>query len=71
MRCTLISALLLLLLASVQIAAEPDGARVFADDKVIAGHHPDWVKQSFLDLDADLADALEAGKKGLMIFSSP
>lgn len=30
--------------------------------------HPDWFKQSFLDLPADLAAALDAGKKGIAVY---
>ncbi|MEA3413362.1 MAG: thioredoxin fold domain-containing protein [Pseudomonadota bacterium] len=32
------------------------------------GGHPDWFKQSFLDLDEDLDEALENGKSGLIVY---
>lgn len=50
-------------------AAEVDPAEVF-DDAPLAQplEHPDWFKQSFLDLPADLAEALEAGKKGIAVY---
>ncbi|MFZ0788218.1 MAG: thioredoxin fold domain-containing protein [Chromatiaceae bacterium] len=40
------------------------------DDQMLAEplEHPDWFKQSFLDLGADLSEALEAGKRGIMVY---
>lgn len=32
------------------------------------GAHPPWFKESFLDLDEDLAEALEKGKSGLIVY---
>jgi thioredoxin-related protein len=32
------------------------------------GRHPDWFKQSFLDLDEDLREALRNGKSGLIVY---
>jgi len=30
--------------------------------------HPDWFKESFLDLPSDLTEAVDAGKRGLMLY---
>ncbi len=30
--------------------------------------HPDWFKQSFLELDEDLAEAVDGGKQGLIVY---
>ncbi len=30
--------------------------------------HPDWFKQSFLDLQEDLANAIAHGKKGIIVY---
>jgi len=40
------------------------------DDQMLAEplEHPDWFKQSFLDLGADLSEALKAGKRGIMVY---
>jgi thioredoxin-related protein len=40
----------------------------FADDAFVDVKHPAWFKESFLDLRDDLADALKAGKQGIMLF---
>lgn len=42
----------------------------FADDAVVNISHPAWFKQSFLDLNEDLDEALAAGKQGIMLFIS-
>lgn len=62
-------------LAATPLAAGPDrdleSAGAYAlDDRPLAEplEHPDWFKQSFLDLGADLREAVAAGKRGLMVY---
>lgn len=40
------------------------------DDTPLDGvlQYPDWFKQSFLELDEDLASAVEAGKRGIVVY---
>lgn len=65
-------ALLVILLFSSSFNARADAM----DDYTIGGHgrasivYPEWFKQSFLDLRDDLSDALDAGKKGIIVFFS-
>jgi len=49
--------------------AEPEAAFDF-DDAPLASplQHPDWFKESFLDLRDDLEEALAAGKKGIVVY---
>jgi thioredoxin-related protein len=51
------------------LAAESNGIYSF-DDRPTAydGGHPDWFKQSFLDLDDDLDQALRNGKSGVIVY---
>lgn len=51
-------------------SAQPSATEPFDDSAVVSSKTPDWFKQSFLDLRADLADAHKAGKKGLMVYFS-
>lgn len=51
-------------------AAAPADTGEFAEDVLVDVVFPDWFKQSFLDLDVDLAEALEAGRQGIMVFVS-
>lgn len=46
------------------------GSENFAEDVFVDVEFPDWFKTSFLDLDVDLEQALNANKQGLMIFIS-
>lgn len=64
---------LLLLLASATASAEAAQARdesLSFNDFPLAEplEHPDWFKQSFLDLRDDMAEALAGGKKGLILY---
>lgn len=59
--------LLLLLLSSAY--ADDDAAWRFDDfPRAREIHTPDWFKQSFLDLPADLEEALEADKRGIAVY---
>jgi len=51
-------------------AAEPDADMEPFDDAPLVDvlEYPDWFKKSFFDLPEDLADALEAGKKGIILY---
>ncbi len=52
-------------------ADKPSGDEIYGfDDQMLAEplEHPDWFKKSFLDLGADLNEALEAGKRGIMVY---
>ncbi|MGD8925733.1 MAG: ankyrin repeat domain-containing protein, partial [Thioalkalispiraceae bacterium] len=40
----------------------------FDESKFADAVHPKWFKHSFLDLNEDLKEALEGGKKGLMVY---
>ncbi len=42
----------------------------FAEDVFVDVQFPSWFKESFLDLQEDLDEAINAGKEGLMIFVS-
>jgi thioredoxin-related protein len=56
------AAALLLLFASSGAAAKD-----FDDSMITHIDYPDWFKETFYDLDDDIADAGEEGKKGVMI----
>jgi len=66
--------LLLLLLAlpfsatAVVMAGADEAHALFDDGGMAALPHPEWFKESFLDLEEDLDGAIAAGKKGLLIF---
>jgi thioredoxin-related protein len=67
----LVGAALLLLGAAPWGAELPGDEEVYGfDDSPLAEplEHPDWFKESFLDLRQDLAEALGAGKRGLMVY---
>lgn len=49
-------------------AADDPGAMLFDDGEIVALQYPGWFKPSFLDLADDLADALDGGKAGLMLY---
>lgn len=50
-------------------AAESGSAYSFDDRPTdYDGGYPDWFKQSFLDLDDDLDEALQRGKSGLIVY---
>lgn len=52
-------------------SASEDRARYYSfDDRLTDydGEHPEWFKTSFLDLDEDLAEALESGKSGMIVY---
>ena len=40
----------------------------FSDEPVDEIIHPDWFKQSFLDLKEDVAEAEQANKDGIIVF---
>lgn len=46
------------------------GDQDFAEDVFVDVKFPEWFKLSFLDLDVDLEQALEAGKQGILVFVS-
>lgn len=62
----------LLLTPLAGIAAQDDIAFDFPDeplrDEAGLVEHPSWFKRSFLDLGTDLAEAVEAGKFGLVVY---
>ncbi len=64
--------LLLLLVGSLSLpASEPDDAEIYEFSDVPLENtvqHPDWFKESFLDLGDDLAEAVEAGKTGIIVY---
>lgn len=67
----LLSGLLALLAATCQAAAgEADDAALAFDDAPLSDliQHPEWFKHSFLDLRADLEEAVGAGKFGLAVY---
>lgn len=69
MRLTIHS--ILPLLATLLVTSAPAPAAEDFDDAVVARiEHPDWFKESFLNLQDDLAEAREAGKDGLFLFFS-
>ncbi|MGB5736371.1 MAG: thioredoxin fold domain-containing protein [Thiohalocapsa sp.] len=47
-----------------------DGVDAFDDGAIYQVHHPDWFKESFLNLRDDADEAREAGKQGLFVFFS-
>lgn len=56
------------LLALLLVTAGPTPlAGGFDDAQVAPAAYPEWLKDSLLDLEADLADARAAGKLGLMV----
>ncbi|MEN8179949.1 MAG: thioredoxin fold domain-containing protein [Pseudomonadota bacterium] len=69
---TIKSILFLILLYSLQIGAEEINSQdVFEFDDFPLEQpmeHPDWFKHSFLDLQEDLADATNSGKKGIIVY---
>ncbi len=48
----------------------PAGPYDFAEDVFADVSFPEWFKTSFLDLDVDLQEALDAGKQGILVFIS-
>ena len=66
------------LLLAAYIVATGTAAASLPDDSVIYGfddqmlaeplEHPEWFKESFLDLGADLEAAVDAGKRGLILY---
>jgi thioredoxin-related protein len=61
----------MLLTCAPLLAATPqDDALIEFDDRPLNFplQHPDWFKDSFLDLRDDLDEALQAGKKGIMVY---
>ncbi|MFY9975373.1 MAG: thioredoxin fold domain-containing protein [Chromatiaceae bacterium] len=67
----LVGATLLLLAAAARGADLPSDEEIYGfDDRPLAEplEHPDWFKESFLDLRQDLQEALGAGKRGLMVY---
>jgi len=64
---------LTILLASscqpIALAGEPDWENFEFDDRPVEDiSHPDWFKESFLDLKEDLDEAISAGKKGIAVY---
>ena len=59
-----------LLLAAVVQAAEDDADFQVFDDRPLeeALAHPEWFKLSFLDMNEDLREAVDAGKRGLVVY---
>jgi thioredoxin-related protein len=69
-RRNLLAVAILLLVATADAGTEePDAAFEF-DDSPLAQplEHPNWFKESFLDLPQDLHEALAAGKKGIIVY---
>jgi thioredoxin-related protein len=69
-------AILLLCLPLLMLLASAAPGSTAADDPLqfddtpledLLGH-PDWFKQSFLELDEDLAEAVDRGKRGLIVY---
>lgn len=62
--------LLLLLTANLAVAAVEEDDPLMFDDFPLEDllEYPHWFKESFLDLQEDLASALEEGKKGLVVY---
>lgn len=61
--------LLLWLTAGAAVAASEDDSYEFDDfptEKLL--QYPDWFKESFYDLQADLKEAVAAGKKGIIVY---
>lgn len=56
-------------LSSPAAPAEPDDAFEFDDTPLATPlEHPDWFKESFMDLRDDLKEAVTAGKKGIIVY---
>ena len=55
-------------LLSLALPAAAAGSSRFDDAAIVSSKAPDWFKPSFLDLQADLSDALKSGKKGLLVY---
>lgn len=49
-------------------AAPKESGEDFAEDFFADAVHPEWFKPSYLELNEDLKEALEDGKKGLMVY---
>lgn len=67
--CALVS--ILFLAVSGQAPADVSDQDVYGfDDQTLSEpmEHPAWFKESFLDLGADLQEAVDAGKKGIMVY---
>jgi thioredoxin-related protein len=61
----------LLVAAALTLLAVPGHAADDFDESIVATIlYPDWFKESFLNLQDDLAEAREAGKDGLLLFFS-
>ena len=60
----------LLSLNTVSAAVPTDESALLFDDFPLEDplEHPSWFKQSFLDLPDDMAEALEKGKKGIIVY---
>ncbi len=54
----------------VETAAPTASGVDFAEDVFVDVKFPDWFKTSFLDLRDDLEEAVDSGKKGIMLFIS-
>lgn len=70
-RAAALAALVLLAAPAARAALPDDDAAVYGfDDQMLEEPlaHPEWFKESFLDLGADLAEAVAADKRGLMIY---
>ncbi|MGD2082191.1 MAG: thioredoxin fold domain-containing protein [Chromatiales bacterium] len=66
--CRLALTLVLLTGPSAASHARTDLPPVFDDSEIVVTHYPDWFKPSFLDLRADLDEALRADRRGLLLF---
>lgn len=65
----LCSCLLLAWLASAVLAGIDEESLLFDDvplQEII--EHPDWFKESFLDLEEDLREAIDSGKQGVIVY---
>ena len=62
--------LALLLVAAPATASTDESDPLQFDDTPLDDllKYPEWFKQSFLDLDEDLREALDAGKKGIVVY---
>ena len=65
----LLSTCLLISLFPAGATTEPQGVYEFDDFPLEEPmEHPDWFKHSFLDLQEDLAEALDKGKQGIIVY---
>ena len=66
----LLLVLILVIAAGTASSSSPDIDPLQFDDTPLDEllHYPDWFKQSFLDLDDDLQEAVDAGKKGIVVY---